>query len=66
MPQDDDGAYVNFLGDEGEESVRKAYPDATWDRLVEIKERYNPTNLFRLNHNIPPKSVAGGTSQAAP
>ncbi|HEU4493382.1 MAG TPA: BBE domain-containing protein, partial [Rubrobacteraceae bacterium] len=42
-------------GDEGERRVRAAYPGATWDRLVEIKGRYDPTNLFRLNQNIPPK-----------
>jgi FAD/FMN-containing dehydrogenase len=53
----DDGAYVNFLVDEGEERVRSAYPGATWDRLREVKRRYDPTNLFRLNQNIPP---AGG------
>ena len=47
-------AYVNFLGDEGEEGVRAAYPGATWDRLREIKRRYDPDNLFRLNQNIPP------------
>ena len=48
------GAYVNFLGDEGEERVREAYPSGTWDRLVDVKRRYDPTNLFRLNQNIPP------------
>ena len=37
------GAYVNFLGDEGEARVRKAYPAATWERLAEIKGRYDPT-----------------------
>jgi FAD/FMN-containing dehydrogenase len=54
LRQDDQGAYVNFLEDEGEERVRAAYPGATWDRLREIKRRYDPTNLFRLNQNIPP------------
>jgi FAD/FMN-containing dehydrogenase len=48
------GVYSNFLGDEGEARVREAYPGATWDRLAEIKGRYDPTNLFRLNQNIPP------------
>jgi FAD/FMN-containing dehydrogenase len=52
-----EGAYVAFLGDEGEERVRDAYPGATWDRLAEVKARYDPDNLFRLNQNIPP---AGG------
>ena len=54
LRQDDTGAYVNFLGDEGEERIRAAYPGPTWDRLVEIKRRYDPTNVFRLNQNIPP------------
>ena len=54
LRQEDMGAYVNFLEDEGPERVRAAYPGATWDRLREIKRRYDPTNLFRLNQNIPP------------
>jgi hypothetical protein len=54
LRQDDLGAYVNFLGDEGEERIRAAYPGETWDRLVAVKRRYDPTNLFRLNQNIPP------------
>jgi FAD/FMN-containing dehydrogenase len=54
LRQDDTGAYVNFLGDEGEERIRAAYPGPTWDRLVEIKRRYDPTNVFRLNQNIRP------------
>jgi hypothetical protein len=54
LHQDDDGAYVNFLDNEGPARVRAAYPGSTWDRLVAIKRRYDPTNLFRLNQNIPP------------
>jgi FAD/FMN-containing dehydrogenase len=52
--QDDDGAYVGFLADEGEERVRAAYPGPTWDRLRQVKRRYDPANLFRLNQNITP------------
>ena len=48
------GVYVNFLGDEGEARVREAFPGPTWDRLREVKRLYDPTNLFRLNQNIPP------------
>jgi FAD/FMN-containing dehydrogenase len=47
------GAFAGFIGDEGEERVREAYPGSTWDRLAAIKRRYDPTNLFRLNQNIP-------------
>jgi FAD/FMN-containing dehydrogenase len=55
LRQDGDGdAYVNFLGDEGGARVRAAYPGKTWDRLAQIKGRYDPTNLFLLNQNIPP------------
>jgi FAD/FMN-containing dehydrogenase len=54
LHQSDDGAYVNFLGDEGPDRVREAYPGSTWDRLVQVKRRYDPGNLFRRNQNIPP------------
>jgi hypothetical protein len=56
LEQSDRGAYVNFLGDEGVDRIRAAYPGSTWDRLVGIKRRYDPTNLFHLNQNIPPKN----------
>jgi FAD/FMN-containing dehydrogenase len=55
LRQRDAGVYVNFVGDEGEARVRDAYPEPTWDRLAAIKGRYDPTNLFRLNQNIPPR-----------
>jgi len=48
------GVYVNFLSDEGPDRVREAYPGPTWDRLVEVKRRWDPHNLFRRNQNIPP------------
>jgi len=47
-------AYVGFLGDEGEGRVREAYPAKTWERLAQVKARYDPTNVFRLNQNVPP------------
>jgi FAD/FMN-containing dehydrogenase len=56
LDQGVDGAYVGFLGNEGEDRIRAAYPGRTWDRLQEVKARYDPTNLFRLNQNIPPAS----------
>jgi hypothetical protein len=57
MDQGDPAVYVNFLGDEGQDRVRAAYPSATWDRLASVKARYDPTNLFRLNQNVPPAAV---------
>ncbi|HSL65943.1 MAG TPA: FAD-binding oxidoreductase, partial [Gaiellaceae bacterium] len=62
LRQEDDGAYVNFLGEEGEERVRAAYPGATWDRLAAVKRRYDSTNLFRLNQNIPPARAGDGAA----
>ena len=47
-------AYVGFLGDEGEQGVRRAYPPATLDRLDQVKRQYDPDDLFRLNENIRP------------
>jgi FAD/FMN-containing dehydrogenase len=57
LQQEDSGAYVNFLGDEGEARIRAAYPGSTWGRLRAIKRRYDPTNLFHLNQNIPPAGM---------
>src|SRR6185503_20442566 len=47
-------AYVNFVNDEGPERVHDIYPGETYARLAEIKRRYDPGNLFRLNQNVPP------------
>jgi FAD/FMN-containing dehydrogenase len=52
----DESGYVGFLGDEGGERVRAAYPGPSWHRLQSIKARYDPDNLFRRNQNIPPAS----------
>ena len=54
LGRDGTGGYVGFLGEEDEATIRAAYPGATWDRLREVKRRYDPDNLFHLNHNIPP------------
>jgi len=49
------GVNVNFLtGEEGDERVRAAYGAANYKRLVEIKNKYDPQNVFRLNQNIKP------------
>jgi FAD/FMN-containing dehydrogenase len=48
------GAYAGFLADEGAERVRDAFPAANHRRLVEVKRRYDPTNVFRLNQNVSP------------
>lgn len=51
------GQYVNFLGHEDGDAhakARAAYGPAKLERLVALKRRYDPSNLFRINHNIPP------------
>jgi FAD/FMN-containing dehydrogenase len=48
------GTYVNYLGQEGDARVRQAYGGATYDRLVALKNTYDPTNIFRFNQNIKP------------
>ncbi len=53
LHQSDNGAYVGFLTDEDPAGVRQAYPESTWDRLIQVKTHYDPTNLFHHNHNIP-------------
>ena len=45
--------YVNFLGNEGEARVRAAY-GVNYERLVALKNRYDPTNVFARNQNIRP------------
>jgi hypothetical protein len=54
QPFGPEGVYVNFIGDEGQDRVRAAYSPATYERLVALKNQYDPTNMFRLNQNILP------------
>jgi FAD/FMN-containing dehydrogenase len=49
------GAYVNMMGDEGQERVRASYGE-NYDRLASVKGKYDPGNLFRVNQNIEPKA----------
>ena len=52
-PHSAGGAYVNFMMDEGEERVKATY-GSNYERLVAIKDKYDPNNLFRVNQNIKP------------
>ncbi len=53
----DAASYVNFTGEASQDRVQASYPPATYARLVAVKDRYDPTNLFRLNQNIPPSAA---------
>ncbi len=50
------GSYINFLSSEGEDRVKAAYGTEKFTRLRALKDRYDPTNLFHLNQNIPASS----------
>ncbi|HET9276591.1 MAG TPA: BBE domain-containing protein, partial [Flavitalea sp.] len=47
------GAYINFMMDEGEERIKNTYGDS-YMKLVDVKAKYDPKNLFRVNQNIKP------------
>ncbi len=61
-PYSTGGVYMNFLGDEGQERVKAAYGSEKYERLVALKDRYDPTNFFRMNQNIAPS----GNSRQTP
>ncbi len=48
------GVYLNFTGDEGPDRIRAAFGEDNLRRLAAVKDRYDPHNVFRLNHNIAP------------
>jgi FAD/FMN-containing dehydrogenase len=52
-PYSEEGAYVNFMMDEGQERVMATY-GGNYTRLAAIKKKYDPTNFFRVNQNIRP------------
>jgi len=57
-PTSSGGAYVNFLmDDEGQDRVRAAYR-GNYDRLAQVKARYDPDNVFHVNQNIQPAKTA--------
>jgi FAD/FMN-containing dehydrogenase len=58
------GAYVNFLMDEGEDRVKATYGD-NYERLVGIKDKYDPNNFFRVNQNIKPSKKKSEASAAS-
>lgn len=59
VPVTTGGVYVNFISeDEGPERVRAAYGDEMYDRLVALKDEYDPENLFSMNQNVKPTTMA--------
>jgi FAD/FMN-containing dehydrogenase len=52
------GAYINFLMEEGQDRVRASYR-GNYDRLAQVKHRYDPDNTFHINQNIQPAGQPG-------
>jgi len=56
-PYSTGGVYVNFLSqDDGQGRVRAAYGEDKFERLVQLKDKYDPGNIFRVNQNIQPSA----------
>jgi FAD/FMN-containing dehydrogenase len=58
-----EAAYVNYLGEVSEEGARAAY-GGKYERLARLKDKYDPTNFFRLNQNIKPAHAAAGAAES--
>jgi hypothetical protein len=57
QPYASEGVYVNYLGTESDEGINRipsAYGAGKYERLLGLKKKYDPANLFRMNQNIPP------------
>ena len=73
LERDQEGVYVNFLGgDESPDRIRDAYRASVYDRLVDVKTKYDPDNAFHYNQNIRPRPrttegapAPGGMAQSA-
>jgi hypothetical protein len=64
-PETTEGVYLNFTSDEGDERVRASYGPEKYARLVELKDRYDPANMFHLNQNVKPSVEATARAEQA-
>ena len=55
------GVYVNFMSADEQDRVPEAYHER-WERIVQVKSHFDPTNFFRLNQNVPPKTARPNAS----
>jgi FAD/FMN-containing dehydrogenase len=63
-PETTEGVYLNYTSDDGEQRVRSSYGPEKYARLVELKDKYDPTNMFHLNQNIKPSTEAMARAEA--
>jgi hypothetical protein len=63
-PDTTDGVYLNYTSDVGEERVRKSFGEEKYARLVALKDKYDPTNMFHMNQNIKPSTEAMARAEA--
>jgi FAD/FMN-containing dehydrogenase len=59
-PHVTDGVYLNFTSDTGDERVRSSFGPEKYAKLVALKDKYDPANMFRLNQNIRPSVTISG------
>ena len=59
-PYTSGGIYLTYIGDEGEQRIRDAFGPDKYERLVALKDRYDPGNMFHVNQNIRPSAEAVG------
>jgi FAD/FMN-containing dehydrogenase len=57
IPYGNDAMYVNFTSEGDEDVVRRSYPSTTYRRLQAVKDRLDPSNLFRFNQNVRPSGL---------
>jgi FAD/FMN-containing dehydrogenase len=57
-PHTTEGVYLNYTSDEGEARVRQTFGDEGYARLVALKDKYDPANMFHLNQNVKPSIEA--------
>jgi FAD/FMN-containing dehydrogenase len=58
LPWASGAVYLNFIGREGQERVVAGFGEHAYERLSRVKARYDPDNVFHLNHNVKPAVVA--------
>ena len=56
------GVSLNFTSDQTQDKVRASFGGEKYERLVALKDKYDPTNLFRLNQNVRPTVQSGVVS----